>query len=276
MTDLELQTAQDSHHIASSGRKLRSQSETLYCSPLKLPPPSRLPGRQPRALLSRSAGPAEQPVPPGEWAGRERERGGWGQRTKITGLQEKGGRPGAPMAQQLPAGPAAGIPLMAAGAGADDADARLLFLSFSLLSLNAKQINPPPSAESFPLVPSVSLILCSWKLHYSDRSKSLLCGCYKTPLWLLKTASSAPRCSLSEPRTPGWAGTPGRGGKAAAPRPSRRAGEPLPVSWAGAMTQDPSSAPWTGGRVPRLPFSPSGARSCPGRGVRRLRRGRAR
>lgn len=117
-------------------------------------------------------------------------------------------------------GPPRGIPAFAAGAGTDDADARLLFFSFSLLSLNAKQINPPPSAESFPLVLSVSLILCSWKLHYSDRSKSLLCGCYKTPPWVFETASSAPRpCSepptllsdapLSEPRTSGPPGRPG-------------------------------------------------------------------
>lgn len=60
-------------------------------------------------------------------------------------------------------------PASAAGAGAgddaDDADA-CLFSSFFFSSLNAKQINPPPSAESFPLVVRISLILCSWKLYY--------------------------------------------------------------------------------------------------------------
>lgn len=147
-----------------------------------------------------------------------------------------------------------------------------MFFSFSLLSLNAKQINPPPSAESFPLVLSVSLILCSWKLHYSDRSKSLLCGSYKRPPWLLETASSAPRSEpptplsdapLSQPRTSGpELRGPGSGGKAsAAPSPPwhsapLRAGEPWPRRSGEAAA----------------PARPCSARSSPGRGVRSHKR----
>lgn len=220
-----LKTTNTSHSL--------STRESLLLSP-KLLTPRRLPPARPPApcpLRARSET-EEQPLPPvtagtGRW-GKKKGRGREG--TKITKLREKGKRPCALIAPEPGSssrlGPPRGIPAIAAGAGADDADDCLLFFglffffSFTLLSLNAKQINPPPSAESFPLVLSVSLILCSWKLHYSDRCDSLLCGCNKTPPWLLKTASSAPHSEpriplsdapLSEPRTSGPPGGPAVG-----------------------------------------------------------------
>lgn len=162
----------------------------------------------------------------GDWAvGKEKGEGG-GKEQKLLGCKRKESGP-VPSSRRSPAA-APGWALRGGSQRSPQVRGLMMLMLvfrlffFSLLSLNAKQINPPPSAESFPLVLSVSLILCSWKLHYSDRSKSLLCGCYKTPPWLLKTASSAPRprsesrsplsdAPLSEPRTSGPPGGPAVG-----------------------------------------------------------------
>lgn len=112
MTDLELQTAQDSHHIASSGRTLRSRRETLYCSPLKLLTPRLLPLACPAASPVPSSpdlqGQRSSPCLPGSGQG-GREKGVGGEKEqKSLGCRRKAGGPVPPWHSSSRPGPPRG------------------------------------------------------------------------------------------------------------------------------------------------------------------------
>lgn len=127
-----------------------------------------------------------------------------------TGLQENGRwpraliRPAPGAGLRLPAGPAAGVsaPASAAGAGADDACLFSSSLLFPPPSLNAKQINPPLSAESFPLVVENLINIVQLEIilppiaanHCSAATRKRRRGCLEK-LWPLRAA----RYSVHQP-----------------------------------------------------------------------------